>query len=74
MSVVLLGKFPAKPNTIVLPKKLITSYIIFPIVNLPKSDVSLKLTWYIGCIHLKVHTEKYFTAFVSSLYKGLNIF
>lgn len=54
---------PAKPNTIALLEKLITSHVIFSIVNLPMSHASLKLTWYISCIHLKVHIETYFIAF-----------
>lgn len=41
---ILLGRCFTKPNTIALAEKLITSYIIFPIVNLPKSHGSLKLT------------------------------
>lgn len=40
MSSILLGRCSTKPNTIALLEKLITSYMIFPIGNLPESHAS----------------------------------
>lgn len=44
MSVILLGRYLAQPNTTALLEKIITSYIIFQIVNFSESHASLKLT------------------------------